>query len=167
MPWISFSPFRHTFATQSNHSLTNAPGSQADNPSETSLISDRLQYRFAVGGMIVCIFVLHVGDQSAWWFEISMMFFVCCSHLPHTSTHYRPPKISPMPDKLSLKPSIRHSSISPTLSPGLHKLSYKKQLSKNKDTVLLPHLKDAGRFSSNLPHGLSCPNNLALVQLER
>lgn len=167
MPWISFSPFRHTFATQSNHSLTNAPGSQADNPSETSLISDRLQYRFAVGGMIVCTFVLQMEDQTA-WFKISMLFFVCSSHLLHTSTHYRPPKISPMPDKLSLKPSIRHSSISPTLSPGLQKLSYKKQLSKNKDTVLLPHLKDAGTFSSNLPHGLSCLDiTIALTQLER
>ena len=85
--------------------------------------------------------------------------------LLHTPTHYRPSKISPMPDKLSLKPSLHRSSISPTLSPGLQKLSYKKQLSKNKDTVLLPHLKDAGTFSLNMV--LLVQITIAVVQLEK
>ena len=97
--------------------------------------------------------------------KLSLLFFLFCYHLLHTPTLYRPSKITPMPDKLSLKPSLHRSSISPTLSPGLQKLSYKKQLSKNKDTVLLPHLKDAGTFSLNMGYMvLLVQITIALVQ---
>ena len=64
---------------------------------------------------------------------------------------HRPSKLSPLPDKLGKKLVSPMASVSPLVSPGVPKQpTFKKQYSKNKDAILLPHLPDAGVLFWNL-----------------
>ena len=51
---FSYFTCRHMVAMQSNHSLSNAPVG-GDFPSETSLLSDRLHYKYVRMSECVCV----------------------------------------------------------------------------------------------------------------